>query len=80
MIGTPRLLEILQLSSEKGSAVEVILQEFFELEQTDREASLTTTAESLFLMVFGDDATIFSNPHFAERNSTVWFGAPSSFL
>lgn len=76
MIGIPRLLEILQLSSEKGSAVEVILQDFFELGQTDRGASLTTTAESLFLLVFGDDATICSNPHFAERNSTVWLGAP----
>ncbi|KAJ5805940.1 FAD-binding type 2 [Penicillium pulvis] len=72
MAHVARLLSILQLSHEPASAVETILQEFDALNDAEKSDRGLITAEAVFPLVFGQDASIRSDPLFSERNNTVW--------
>lgn len=79
MAHVSRLLSILQLSPENASAVETILRDFDALD-TEKSNRDLITAEAVFPLVFGQDASIRSDPLFSERNNTVWLDEPWSLL
>ncbi|KAJ5698965.1 FAD-binding type 2 [Penicillium macrosclerotiorum] len=66
------LLSILQLTPEKVAAVEPILSQFHALKDCEKNDRRLATTETVFPLVFGEDASVRTDPHFSERNNTVW--------
>lgn len=65
------LLAILQLPGE-ATNVRSVLGEFLALSDADKASCRISTAEKLFPLVFGNDATLQSEANYSKQKETTW--------